>query len=152
MPFRQSPDRKLLDLQRRTGEPSPAIRREEIWNYPEDYGKASGSFTQSMRMSLWEWMKEKYGSRLHPLTFEYRLHRKKVITVVGKLPYIKHIPDYGHGKKGFVLAINIMSIDGILYRGPGMQHFAWDRIIGKESFLALPSPIKQVEVPVLEEN
>ncbi len=142
MPFRQSSDRKLLEKQRRTGEPSPAFDDYLVYSglgeFSGGYGKAHGSFTEKLRLSLWTWLKENYGSSLHPLTFEYKLYRRKTIHVVGTYPWVKHLPTYGKGKKGFVLDITVESIDGLRYRGLGKRvYFAWDRIIGKERFLAL---------------
>jgi len=136
MPFRRS---NHLNSQRRTGEPSPAsiILGYEGF-YPPGYGKAEGSYTQQLRLALWKWMDATYGSRLPPLTFDYKLHRKQTITVTGEYPYIKHLPEYGNGKRGFVLEIRIISINGLAFTGLRRQHFAWNRIIGKERFLALP--------------
>jgi len=143
MPFRQAkPDRKHLDLERRTGEPSLS----SVWEYPEGYGKAKDSYTQAMRIALQRWMKAKLGSSSMPLTFEYKLYRKRNILVTGIFPFIKHIPSYGSGKKGFILQMTVQSIDGIPYKGFGSRvWFAWDRIIGKEKMLALPSPKMKLE-------
>lgn len=143
MPFRQNRDRKLLKKKRRTGEPSPAFDDLLVYSglgeFGGGYGKARGSYTEKLRRSLWSWMEETYGNPMHPLTFEYRLYRRKRINVVGTYPFIKHEPAYGNGKKGFVLILTVESIDGIPYRGLGRRaYFAWDRIIGKEMFLALP--------------
>ncbi len=143
MPFRQAKlDRKHLDSERRTGEPSLS----SVWEYPEGYGKAKGSYKQAMRMALQEWMKAKFGSYSMPLTFEYKLYRKRNIVVTGTFPYIKHIPSYGRGKKGFILQMTVQFIDGIPYKGFGSRvWFAWDRIIGREKLLTLSSPKLELE-------
>lgn len=140
MPFRTLHSRKLLTTQRRTGEPSPAIYQYD-W-YPDGHGKASGSYTEKMRQSLWAWMEAKYGSAVYPLTFEYKLYRKRTVTVVGTFPTIRHYPYYGKGKKGFILELSVRSIDGIPCRMmlPKRTQFAWDRVVGKDMFLALPAP------------
>jgi len=137
MPFRKNAN--LLTLQRRTGEPSPAtIIHGYEGSYPPGWGMAEGSYTEKMRQVLWSWMEAKYGSYLCPLSFDYKLHRKQTITVTGEYPNIKHLPEYGNGKRGFVLEIRIISINGLAFTGLRRQHFAWNRIIGKERFLALP--------------
>lgn len=134
MPFRRFHDTGLKHLisKRRTGEPSPVIFGFEC---NDGYGKSRGSYTEKMRKTLYAWMQQKgYAT----LTFDYRLHRHKTITVVVQFPYIKHLPSYGRGKKGFVLQATVLSIDGVPYRY--FTHrvlFAWDRIIAREQFLAL---------------
>jgi hypothetical protein len=129
----------LLDLQRRTGEPSPS---ESIWQYPEGYGKASGSYTEKMRLSLWDWIQDKYGTNWisATLTFDYKLYRHKIVTVVIRSPKIEHKPSYGNGKRGFILIGHVLSIDGVQLRTfPSKEiTFAWNRIIGRNNFLALP--------------
>jgi len=137
-------DRELLEQYRRTGEPSLAA---SILDSAETrrrggVGKAMNSFTEGMREALWYWMKEKYGSILTPIIFEYKLSRHRIITVIGSHPYLRHEPYYGRGKKGFILQLCINSIDGILCQGPIRIWFAWDRIIGKEKMLYLPEGIR----------
>ena len=145
MPFRASnrKQRKPLDLERRTGEPSPST---PIWHYPEGYGKANGSYTEKMRLALREWMNYKYGTQLAPLVFEYKLSRHSIITIIGIMPYIKHAPSWGKGKRGLILELYIQSIDGIptkMLLGNRVT-LVWNRIIGKEKLFALPEPKKEV--------
>lgn len=146
MPFRNvgTDSRKLLDLQRRTGEPSPSFCD---WKYPEGHGKAHGSFTEKMRLSLWEWMKQKYGSMPHPLTFDYKLSRHKTITVIGIFPRIIHNPSWGKANKGFVLEIRVTSIDGVPVKMTlgNRTRLSWNRIVGRDRFLALPQPVRNGE-------
>jgi hypothetical protein len=133
--------RELLEQYRRTGEPSLALQYLRLgWGENDTgWGKAKGSYTELLRSSFFEWLEEKNGGWAAPLTFEYRLSRKKYITVVGVYPYILHDPNYGSGKKGFVLRLQVISMDGLPYRGIGrFVWFAWDRIVGKEKMLALP--------------
>lgn len=138
MPFRM---RKPLESERRTGEPSPTLTS---W-YPEGYGKARGSFTKKMRDALYAWMEANgFSYYSEPLTFEYRLYRHRNVTVTGLYPYIKHSPSYGRGKKGFILQLSVLSIDGVPCRFlfGRRAHFAWDRIIGRDKLLALTEAVK----------
>jgi len=144
MPFRQAKAvRKLLENHRRTGEPSPVIFSKvwlELNNLSnQGHGKAKGSFTEKLRKSLRDWQQQKGGTWASQLTFDYKLHRHKIIKVTGYYPYIAHLPAYGKGMKGFVLRLSNISIDGIMYKGAGAVYFAWNRIIGREKLLALPS-------------
>lgn len=143
MPFRRTESgRNHLDSQRRTGEPSPSI-----WHYhPDGYWKTHGPHTEKLRLALWEWMKEKLGSIFVPLTFEYRLSRHQTVTLTGRGPYIKHLPSWGKGLRGLVLELNILSIDGIPFKGYGKRsHLAWNRILGRDKLLLLPEP-KQAQI------
>jgi len=149
MPFRSSLIvRKQLDQLRRTGEPSPAKVSEYLDLIDREKAKgfhmAEGSFTETMRKELWRWMKTNYGSSLHPLTFEYKLSRKKKVVIVGERPFIRHTPLYGKGVRGFLLVITILSVDGVPYVGMRRTTLAWSRIIGKERFLSLPSSSMEV--------
>ncbi|KKM96760.1 hypothetical protein LCGC14_1174970 [marine sediment metagenome] len=151
MPFRRSQTYKeCLDHQRRTGEPSPAPAHIQDWHAQliihqewdkRGHGKARGSFTEALRLALRDWVKEKYGSIWNPITFQYKLSRKRIITVRGTAPWIRHNPIWGKGKKGFTLGLTVDSIDGLPYSGFGKYvDFAWDRIIGtmRDEMLALP--------------
>lgn len=149
MPFRQAkPVRKLIESHKRTGEPFPVKLLDLLdESAKKGHGKALGSYTESMREALWKWMELNIGSSIGPIMFEYRLSRKKVVTVIGTFPYIKHNPIYGRGKRGFALLLHTDSIDGVQYRGWDIRHtaYAWDRIIGKEKIYALPANLKEIE-------
>ncbi len=140
MPFR---NRNLLNYKKRTSEPFPAkiLRLDKgppKWTYPDGYGKASGSYTEKMRLAFQEWMEKAHGSAFSPLIFQYKLSRHRTVTIVGSYPYIKHLPYYGNGKRGFVLSLRISSIDGSPFKGFGKrQQLAWNRIIGREKMLYL---------------
>lgn len=131
MPFRWAkPVRDLLGQKRRTGEPSPALALTMlVFKYDRGHGKAKGSFTEKLRQAFREWQK---GRAYQPITFEYRLSRKRRVTITGDSAYIKHDPCRGRGYKGFTLDIHVMSINGIRYRGPSRQPLALDRVIGRE--------------------
>lgn len=133
-------DANHLDQRRRGSEPSPAIIIHGYEGFHEPgYGMAEGSYTESMRKALWAWMEVKYGTMFHPLTFDYKLHRRQIISVIGSYPYIKHLPDFGRGKRGFLLELTIDSVNGVAFGGPfRRQYFAWNRIVGRDRFLALP--------------
>lgn len=98
----------LYESKRRTSEPSPASSF-----YPDGWGKSAGSYTQAMREALYKWMNENLGSGYGvPLTFDYRLSRKRTVTVVAERPFIKHHP--GYGRRGFVIIFQkVLSIDGV---------------------------------------
>lgn len=142
MPFRHADEheRNLLEQNRRTGEPSLA----DILQYcgarmEAGRGKARGSHTEKMRHSLWTWTNTRYGNCSTPLTFDYKLHRHKIITITGNLPYLRHLPCYGKGKRGFILEITILSIDGIPHIGARRVLLAWNRILSHERIFALPA-------------
>lgn len=156
MPFRRDKNTRpeTLEQQGRTGEPSPAPSiqsqgRRDIWGepLPKGYGMAEGSFTEKLRLALIEWVKNKYGSIYAPITFQYRLSRKKIITVTGNHPFIVHYKDLGRGSKGFFLRVRIISIEGVPPAGfvKYQNLFACNRIIGHETMqlLALPEPSEQ---------
>ena len=129
-------ERGLLESKERTGEPFPSWNS---WEQEPGYGKAKGSYTEKLRRSLWDWMDSKGQTYLGNLTFDYRLSRKTVITVVGSYPYIKHNPYVGKGSKGMTLEISVSSINGspvrLLFNK--RQGFAWNRILAREAFLAI---------------
>lgn len=64
-------------------------------------------------MALYKWMNENLGSTYGiPLTFNYRLSRKRTVTIVAKHPFIKHHP--GYGRRGFTIIFReVLSIDGV---------------------------------------
>ncbi len=131
MPFRHW---DLCNLQRRTGEPSPATPLERYQGYFKDvgWGKAKGSYTEAMRKAFDKWRDENLGSPYSPITFQYRLSRKKIITVNAQGIYIKHYP--GYGKRGFVLVVtSVLSIDGVPLGSGGSfinKEFLMSRIMG----------------------
>jgi len=134
MPFRMDHNARpeTYVQQGRTGEPSPASRRRRVYNsdlHPAGYGRAEGSFTEKMRNALSEWMKVNYGNTMGPVTFQYRLSRKKVITVTGVYPVIRHWKGMGRGSKGFYLRLYTTSIDGVV---PSFSRnaFALNKIVG----------------------
>lgn len=145
MPFRRSrSERKLLHQDRRTGEPSPALPiipiSHDEWFEKRDsgYGKASGSYTEKLRIALSDWMKKEYGTEFHDLTFTYKLYRHKIVMITGSHPYIRHDPNWGKGLRGFQLVIHIKSIDGVQYRGfqrPAV--LAFDRIVARQKIFLL---------------
>ena len=150
MPFRQNREiwTEPLIHQGRTGEPSPALFAKNFrtfWNFCDaGSGKARGSFTEGLRGALAAWMQINIGNTRGPVTFRYRLFRHKIITVTLAHPTIFHRKQYGRGSKGFVLAGEVMSIEGVV---PDrwtrrISAFALSRIIGQHPIkvLALPSP------------
>jgi hypothetical protein len=146
---RETPGTKTFTSKRRGGEPSPAPNP---W-MPEGHGMREGSYTMSIAEALWTWQKQKLGIRegenvfpaiVMQLVFKYRLHRRKIITVVGHSPYIYHNHKLG-GVKGFFMKLHIDSIDGKrLGKFPlqNLQGFALNRIIAESGGLVnlLPSP------------
>lgn len=110
------------------------------------HGRAEGSYTEEIRKALVQWMKEKIGSGLEPVTFQYRLYRRKIVTVTVAYPTIFHHPEHGNGSKGFVLAARVLSVDGAPLTRLGrmlVREFAMNRIVGRESIkelLSLPEP------------
>ncbi len=154
MPFRQS--RKLwtepLKKQGRTGEPSLATMRNllQLANkfHEEGRGKAEGSFTEQLRLQFRDWLKAKSLKWPFTITFEYRLYRHRIITVVMQGPSFFHNRLMGDGSKGFMLEGRVLSIDGVRPI-PCSGMFAMTRIVGrfKQEFLAL-----QAANPVIEEK
>jgi len=145
MPFRMDHNSRpeTYEQQGRTGEPSPASRRRRNFNpafHPAGYGRAEGSFTERMRDALDEWMKANYGNTMGPITFQYRLSRKKVITVTGMYPVIQHWKEMGRGSKGFRLRLYTTSIDGVVPGSP-RNVFALNKIVGNftQVLTALPT-------------
>ena len=149
MPFRTN--RKIgaetFEHKGRTGEPSPATFIQvwrSIWTFREaGNGKSRGSFTESLRKTLAVWLKENLGNFRGPVTFQYRLSRKKVILVTMAYPTIYHRKHYGEGSKGFVLAGRVLSVDGVPPDRWNLRaDFALSRIIGQHPIriLALPAP------------
>ena len=149
MPFRQPQAvKELLDQQRRTGDPSLSTVEDRIRFYYIDifnahpcsnstgHGKACGSYTENMRIALNRWVEEKAGSWAGFITFSYRLSRKREITVIGRYPYLQHNPNYGSGKRGFVMWLRVDSIDGSPCKCK-RECFAWNRIVGGENLLML---------------
>jgi hypothetical protein len=133
MPFRRDKAVvKLYEQQRRAGEPSPFTDSAS--------GMAEGSYTEKMRKALIEWSDANLvgGWIGGDLTFEYKLYRHKIVTVIATLPVIRHHPFYGHGKRGFILMCHVKSIDGLPVKSPWKNVFVWDRIVAKERFLSLP--------------
>lgn len=141
MPFRMDRNSRpeTLMQQGRTGEPSPASRR-MLGYRSAGYGKAKGSFTEKMRDALREWMEANYGNTLGPITFQYRFSRKKVITVTGMYPVIRHWKDAGRGSKGFYLELYVISIDGVVPKSP-RNDFALNKILAHSTQIltALPA-------------
>lgn len=138
MPFRRTKERtETLSIRPRTGEPCPAPYY--AWLYPPGYGKAKGSYTEKIRQELWKWMDEKNGGWANPVTFYYRLSRKKVIIVTGYYPFIRHTPG-----RGFELLISQPYIDGIKCRGLATIYNI-KRIIRKQTIAGLlPLPGQEV--------
>jgi hypothetical protein len=140
MPFRLCKEvRELLREKRRTGEPSPANNRLELYQFmmklrEGSHQKAEGTYTEKLRQGLWEWC-SRFGGII---TFEYRLSRHRIITVSGRGPIVYHDWVRGRGSKGMMMDLGVISIDGLrpVIR---VQTFAWNRIIGRERFLALSS-------------
>jgi hypothetical protein len=142
MPFRQN--RRLwpgwpepLDQQGRGGEPSLAFIVHELWPaldrlHVQGYGRAEGSFTERVRYALRDWRRE-HGLAWHdPISFVYRLHRHRTISVTLTHPQIYHRRLRGDGSKGFVLEGVVLSIDGL---PPSHRNyigeFALNRIVGQ---------------------
>ena len=149
MPFRQDHNTQSETLQRqgRGGEPSPVSANQKFGPFgeilPEGYGRAKGSFTEKLRRALFEWMKDMYGNTYGPVTFQYRLYRKKTIMVTDTFPCIFHYKNLGRGSKGFFLKVNILSIDGAPPGGIAKYYiFALNKIVGQHPIriLALTTP------------
>lgn len=145
MPFRSTSLRELsrnrLNLKRRTGESSPSF-------YPEGYGKSRGSATELFRMALRVWIKEKFGTLDSPISFQYKLYRHRIADIVGTNPYIKHIPSYGNGKRGFVMSMKVISIDGIpvkMWPRRDTAQFALNRIVSYKKIFLLQTPPREIE-------
>ena len=139
MPFRQPKAvKEALELRRRTGEPSPALTIDLTGYFQSDgYNKRSGSFTEKMHFALRHWIDKNYGSWLSPINFEYKLSRKKTVTVTGAILGLLHHPHRGAGQRGFVMNVAVDSIDGLPVQSPRMRVFSWNRIIGREKILQL---------------
>ena len=135
-----------LTQYRRTGEPSPSseysnelLKHLDWLNrfHERGKGKREDSFTETMRIALRNWIKEKNGGSSRIL-FKYRMSRHQTVVVSGKLASFKHEPLHGKGKRGFILSLREVSINGITCR-PNAQSFSFNRILGVESFLMLSS-------------
>ena len=145
MPFQWSlPIRKLLKQQRRTGEPSPAYHF-MFTERDKGRGKAHGSYTETMREALFQWRKDRGDVFGASITFQYRLSRKRIVTITGRYPYLYHDPLIGTGKQGFVLRLRIMSIDGLAYKPFVRLPLSWNRIVGHIKMLALPEKASKEE-------
>jgi len=138
IPSRQNRSVRLLSEQRRrTGEPSlSAIIDSRTKQEIAGHGLSYGSYTEKMRSALLEWITDKFGSPYVPITFEYRLSRKKTIMVTAKVLFLYHDPNIGNGKRGFFIRVRVLSIDGILCDRV-FGDFAWNRLIGHEKILQL---------------
>lgn len=159
MPFRRDQNTRPETLRRqgRTGEPSPATIRQKFsfWGerLPEGYGRAKGSFTENFRRALFEWMKGTCGNPYGPITFQYRLYRRKIITVTGISPQIFHYKKLGRGSKGFFIRLKILAIDGAPPAGFAkiQNFFALNKIVGQHpirQLLALTAP-QEHEAPMV---
>lgn len=139
MPFRlnRTSRPEPLEQQGRGGEPSRASLR--YWlDWLEDMrrraaGKAAGSFTEHARHELAAWMKQKGLDPWHsPVSFQYRLYRRRTVLVTITRPRIYHRRIRGDGSKGFVLEGLVQSIDGL---SPACRNqfseFALNRVIGQ---------------------
>jgi len=138
MPFRQIKSvRELLDQYRRGGESSFSALYYGLHSLREQgHSRADGSFTERLRNALFDWLDHNYGTRFATVIFDYRLSRKRTVTVTARGLYLRHDPLCGKGSRGFVLDAEILSIDGTPYKGPrGM--FSWNRIIGREKLLLI---------------
>lgn len=128
-----------LEKQGRGGEPSLASL---LWLsdklHEEGRGRAAGSFTEEVRNELRDWLKAKGLVWPFTITFEYRLYRHRIITVMMQYPAIFHYRLMGDGSKGFMLVGKVLSIDGARPRGC-RDAFAMTRIVGrfKQEFPAL---------------
>jgi len=144
MPFRLSDEyRKLLEQQKRTGEPFPTYTVSTTIR-EASHGKSYRSFTENMRNSLYSWMEKNTGSIHGEIQFDYKLSRHKVIHVIGERPYLKHDKLHGRGYRGFILELVVRSIDGIPCKTLVGRRtwFSWDRIRGREKLLLLPEGAK----------
>ena len=150
MPFRlnRTTRPEPLEQQGRGGEPSLAIfvaqmdRANKL--HEEGRGKAAGSFTEHLRREFVAWRKAKGWSWRTPLTFEYRLHRRRTVMVVLDMPHIRHNKLVGDGSKGFMLEGNILAIDGVQPEAYLRRYgFALTRIVGRfrQELLALAAPL-----------
>lgn len=139
MPFRQNKRTwpEPLEQQGRTGEPSPASYRAllALWAWfdtvrQQGDGMAEGSFTERARMALWAWMEKNGLNWYNPISFQYRLYRRRTISVTINHARIYHRRIRGDGSKGFVLEGRILSIDGAPPAYGKNGEFALTRIIG----------------------
>lgn len=139
MPSRQSQTvRDLIEQQERTGEPFLAFIRAYSTLADQGRGKAHGSFTERVRDAFYEW-KQAHGGWLVPISFRYKLSRKRTVEVVGCGAYIRHNPLAGSGSKGFMLILSdVHSIDGVAPSRINRRCvFAWNRIIGQHEWLPM---------------
>lgn len=127
-----------LDQQGRGGEPSLAYIVHQWWPLldrlrEQGHGKAEGSFTERARSELRAWLEKNGLDTWHdPVSFEYRLHRHKRITVTLTHLNIYHRRLRGNGSKGFVLEGRVLSINGLppAHRNY-IGEFALTRIVGR---------------------
>ena len=145
MPFRSNHRllTETLEEQGRTGEPSliTSLNVHDRW-FENARGRSKGSFTEHVRRELHDWLNGK-GIPLGPITFEYKLFRHRIITVIMDMPRIYHHRTIGDGSKGFVLEGSVRSIDGARPYGFARHYpFALNRIVGhfKNDFLRLTAP------------
>lgn len=145
MPFRLNrryrPSSEPIKQQGRGREPSLAYLQyvvKEYWPMLDEvreqgHGKAVGSFTEKARMALFAWLEAQGLDFWHsPISFQYRMYRRKIVTVTLTRPMIFHRPLRGDGTKGFVLEGAVVSIDGQLPRRRYMRaEFVLTRIIGQ---------------------
>ena len=131
-----------LDQQGRGGEPSLAYFRafmdwiDRIRRHGD--GMAEGSFTEHARFELARWLKANGLDKWYsPITFQYRLHRHRTVTVVITGPNIWHRRHRGNGSKGFVLEGRIVSMDGEPTAYGKWGEFALNRIVGRSPIRAL---------------
>jgi hypothetical protein len=142
MPFRLIKELRPepLEQQGRGREPSPALTMQNRWAYVLEYWKrqndfdvtghgcSAGSYAVAMRQAFADWRKDKGIRYDDPITFEYRLSRRKIVTIAMINPRIMHKRKRGNGRKGFVLEGQILSIDGVRPTGR-WQELALNRVV-----------------------
>lgn len=141
MPFRLNRRYRTepLEQQGRGGEPSLASYLVDVWwpllgkLHEQGHGKAAGSYTEKARMALFAWLKANGIDRWYgTINFQYRMYRRRIVTVTLSRPCVFHRPLRGNGTKGFVLEGTVVAIDGRPSAHRNLiAEFVFTRIIGQ---------------------
>lgn len=131
-------DHNYMTNKRRTGEPSPAIFTGELgelllvyWGFSNVLEDGGTKWADDICAGYINRIISICGLKQGVITFQYRMSRHKIVTVVGHYSRMIHNKFSGFRGKKFIVVIRTISVDGLrMGRGvPRIDSFALNRII-----------------------